>query len=193
MGSPVLNGSCYSPPDNGVEKLPGLLSSWLEQPHAAQGCTQDHGLQPLILLPSPLPSPFCFSSNSKPRVPVVQHEHGHFVLTLESMELWTFCFWGTLSAMTCCTALQQQRNQKGMNQCDMVPTWPSLLNLVDAAFPKTVIFYSHWCPGPFQLPLCYGDCRLSSSTTLLCSSPGCWHIHPLSKRDHNAQAECGLL
>lgn len=43
----------------------------------------------------------------------------------------------SVPAVTCGTAFQQQRNQRGMNQCNVVPTQPSPLDLTDAALPKT--------------------------------------------------------
>lgn len=43
----------------------------------------------------------------------------------------------SVPAVTCGTAFQQQRNRRGMNQCNVVPTQPSPLDLTDAAFPET--------------------------------------------------------
>lgn len=129
---------------------------------SAQGWAQSSGHQP------PTPSPF--SLLPLQQVVVVQHWHGPFSLTLKSAGLWV-----QHSAVTCGTALQEQRNQRGMNQCNVVPTLTLTSRFCWCGIPQNTVFFHTWCPHPFQPPRCWEGCRAPSCTACVHKSLSLTH------------------
>lgn len=171
---------------------PGCSPPGLSSHVSAQDWAQDNGHQP--------PNPSSFSSRFSLLL-LLQEQ-----ITSAGDTAWTWPFWPhlrehgaadtpllrkTLSAVTCSTALQQQRNGREVNRCNVVPTQPSPLDLADVAFPKTqsssILTDAHILFSLFPAGEAAGLGLLLALYARVLDTG----IFPPNKGDHNAQAQRG--